>query len=248
MKKKSLMALMAALYLTTSFAFAQDQKVNSGDAPEQKTPDAGAVQNAALGYELVLLGDKNKSSTMLLAAAELLGGMKQSDRDSALEKEASETEEKGKSAHDMSFGAILDRAVEYATDKSKALVQAQVDDLRSGKGLVWDQGKDKESVNVGGVTYKILDHEVIKPGQSFTYRNLKFEGDKPASIVVIGDGDGDLDLWIHDGAGNKSLIDKDTDSSSRCVTEWNPKWTGPFTARVKNVGRISEEYIIIANW
>lgn len=248
MKKKSLLALMAVFCLTASFVFGQDGKVNSGDAPEEKTPDAGAIHNAALGYELVLLGDKNKSSTMLLAAAELLGGMKQSDRESALKKEASEAEGKGKSTHDMSFGAILDRAVEYATNKSKGLIQSQVDELRSGKGLVWEQGKYKESVNIGGVTYKILDHDVIKPGQSFTYRDLKFEGKKPASIVVIGDGDGDLDLWIYDGGGNKNLIDKDTDGTSRCVTKWNPKWTGPFTARVKNVGRITEEYMIIANW
>ena len=216
--------------------------------PRLKSQMQVQLANAALGYQLVLLGDKNKSSTMLLAAAELLGGMKQSDRDAKLEKEATEATGDEKATHSTTFNSILDRAVEYASEKSKPLVQAQVDELRSGKGLVWSQGKDKEGVTLGGVTYKILDHDVIKPGQSITYTNLKFEGDEPASIVVIGDGDGDLDLWVHDGGGRKSLMDKDTDPSSRCVTEWHPKWDGPFTAKVENVGDVTEEYIIIANW
>ena len=250
MKKRTtlLLLLVASFCLTGSIAQGQEGKVNSGDPPEEKKPNAGAVHNAALGYQLALLGDSNKSSTMMLAAAELLGGMKQSDKDAKLEKSSTKSEGGNKTVQDMSFGAMLDRAVEYSSAKEKEYVQSKVDELRSGRGLAWSQGKNKESVNIGGTTYKILDHEVIYPGQTITYSDLIFEGGKPASIVAIGDGDGDLDLWIYDGGGNKNQIDKDTDGTSRCVTDWHPKWDGPFTARVKNVGRVTEEFLIIANW
>ena len=248
MKMKKGLLTLALLALIGTGVFAQDDKVNAGDAPEKKTPNAGAVQNAALGYQLVLLGDKNESSTMLLAAAELLGGMKQSDRDSELAKVATDAPKSEKAVHDMSFGAILDRAVEYASEKSKPFVQAQVDELRSGRGLAWELGKNLESVNIQGFTYKVIDQDIIGPGQTIEYTDIVFEGKKPAQIIVIGDDDGDIDLWIFDGAGNKGLIDNDTDATSRCVTEWHPKWQGPFTAKLTNVGNVAEQYIIIANW
>ena len=248
MKTRVAISLVVVFFLASSFANAQEGKVNSGEAPEKKAPDAGAIQQAAIGYQLALLGDKNKSSNMLLAAAELLGGMKQSPRDVELNKQASESESGDKSPHNMSFGSMLDRAIEYASEDAKNHVKSQVDKLRTGKGLTWSDGKDLESVNVGGKTFKIIDHDVIKPGQTCTYTDLDFEGGEHAKIVVIGDGDGDLDLWVFDGAGKKSLMDKDTDGTSRCVADWNPKWDGPFTARVKNVGRVAEEYLIIANW
>jgi len=54
------------------------------------------------------------------------------------------------------------------------------------------------------------------------------------SYVIFGCGDAnarDIDIHIYDENGN--LIDRDRFQNSRPVVEVTPKWSGPFTVRVK---------------
>jgi hypothetical protein len=64
---------------------------------------------------------------------------------------------------------------------------------------------------------------------------------------VIGDGDGDLDLWVHD-ENTGGLIGDDTDDTSECIVAWTPRYTGPFTIRIANVGAFAERYVVVVNW
>lgn len=249
MRQKTFLLAIVALGMTCVTAFAQEKKMNSDMETDGKSDSSVGMQYVEMGYSLAMLADRQRSATLMLAAAELLGGMKQSDGKADFQKETKGDVEGGDhTLHDMSFGALLDRALEYADETNRALVEAQVKKLRSGKGLAWKDGKDFESLVISGVTFKILDHDVIEAGQSFTYRGLNFEGGEPAVIGVIGNGGGDIDLWIHDGGGDQNLITKDTSRSSQCVVEWFPKWDGPFIASIENVGKRAEEYMIIANW
>jgi hypothetical protein len=70
----------------------------------------------------------------------------------------------------------------------------------------------------------------------------RFYADETAYIYVDGDGDTDLDLYVYDENGN--LIDSDTDPGDTCLCRFTPKWTGSFTIKVKNLGRVYNEYRI----
>ena len=217
----------------------------------EKSPSAGAVDQAALAIKLVMIGEKRKSPMMLLAAAEILGDLRQSSKEIPTAEKQSEgsSDKQDKSAPAISYKGLLRRAMELAKDNETLfpLVKARVDALRGGKGITYEDGDDMESVKVGGKTYKIIDHDVISAGESFRYRSYDFEGQKPAKVIIIGDGDGDIDLWVYD-KNTGGLIGKDTDASSNCIVEWTPRYEGPFTIRIKNVGDIAERYVVLANW
>lgn len=83
------------------------------------------------------------------------------------------------------------------------------------------------------------------PGNSTDTWTINFRGGQSAYVCVIGDGDTDLDLYVYDE--NWNLIDSDTDSTDNCVCTFNPRWTGKFYVKVKNLGRISNRYHIVTN-
>jgi hypothetical protein len=74
---------------------------------------------------------------------------------------------------------------------------------------------------------------------------IVFRGGEAARVIVSGDGDTDLDLYIYDQFGN--LITKDDDSSDDCVVGWTPRWTGKFTVKIVNQGRVHNHYVMVTN-
>lgn len=70
----------------------------------------------------------------------------------------------------------------------------------------------------------------LDPCTSETYKWTIMAGED--AVIVIGDGDCDLDLFVYDENGN--LIDEDTDGTDRCVCDWNHSWTGQFKVKVNN--------------
>lgn len=66
-----------------------------------------------------------------------------------------------------------------------------------------------------------------------------------AEILVCGDGDTDLDLYVYDSNGN--LIASDTDYTDVCYVSWVPRWTGRFTVKVVNLGSVYNCYILLTN-
>jgi hypothetical protein len=46
---------------------------------------------------------------------------------------------------------------------------------------------------------------------------------------------------------NSNLIGSDTDRTDDCVVRWNPRWTGPFQIKIKNLGRVYNRYVLISN-
>jgi len=71
---------------------------------------------------------------------------------------------------------------------------------------------------------------------------VSFFGDQDAAVIISGDGDTDLDLYVYDENGN--LIGSDTDSSDDCVVRFHPRWTGSFRIEVRNLGRVYNQYQI----
>jgi hypothetical protein len=80
-----------------------------------------------------------------------------------------------------------------------------------------------------------------------TYKDwvVTMRGGELARIGVLGNGNSDLDLEVFDENGN--LIVRDIDYSDQCLVQWTPKWTGQYTVRITNLGRFSNEYLLLSN-
>lgn len=77
--------------------------------------------------------------------------------------------------------------------------------------------------------------DIIYANSSETY-TMYCRAGVEASILVIGDGDTDLDLYIYDENGN--LIDSDTDLTDVCHCEWTPRRSATFTIKIRNWGDV----------
>ncbi len=77
------------------------------------------------------------------------------------------------------------------------------------------------------------------------YYTIKFRADEDAYVMVIGDGDTDLDLYVYDENGN--LIDSDTDYTDDCLCAFHPRWTGNFRIKIVNRGSVYNRYVLRTN-
>ena len=96
---------------------------------------------------------------------------------------------------------------------------------------------ENETMAVDSKTKRVSAGEI----EYFTYHAT---AGVEASILIVGDGDTDLDLYVFDSDVN--LIDEDTDNLDVCVCRWTPKYTGDYYVAVKNWGNVYNEFTIIA--
>ena len=64
----------------------------------------------------------------------------------------------------------------------------------------------------------------------------------PARVIVNGDGDTDLDLYIYDASGR--LLASDDDFTDYCIGTFIPRFTGDVTIRIVNRGSVYNDYDI----
>jgi hypothetical protein len=220
--------------------------------PDGQNKTGNDLSLAATAAQLAIEGENRESPLLLLAAAEIVADLQQSRRDPADVQSSTTADDADGRLPALDMDALIARARELAkgNEALEAAVEALVQGIESeSRGLVFRQGKDLETFELDGVIYKVINtqHDRLDPGDELTLENVVFEGRKPAQILVIGDGDGDLDLWVYDGnTGNE--IASDTDLTSVCIADWTTRYEGPFTVKVKNVGTVWERFYVLANW
>lgn len=222
----------------------------------EKGKGGEAVRQAALAVQLVLEGEKRHSPTLLLAAAELLGSLRASPRKADLVKIGAAKAPAGKEAPQLDLLHLIQQARVYAKGDASltALLDSRAEQL-SRRGLSHDKfdaeryesGGPLVKVKVEDTTFVVLDQGVLGAGEEVRLRGVIFEGGQRALVAAIGDGDGDLELWVYDET-NGRLIDSDTDATSKCWVSWTPRYRGPFTIRLVNTSRSAVAYVILANW
>lgn len=85
----------------------------------------------------------------------------------------------------------------------------------------------------------------VVDGNSTDTFTVVFRGGDCARVIVSGDGDTDLDLFVYDQSGNRVAFDDD--DTDFCVASWVPRRTGRFTIRVVNRGGVYNRYTITTN-
>ncbi len=225
MKKVLLIASICCLSFT---AFAQEEKT-AVDQPA--SPEMTALQTAA---SLAKYGYATYSPTALVEAARIFGTtpVQAFEAEKTTNGKASADEKEVKVSFDPT--QLLADAKEYAgKDKTVlALITKVEKELKSA-------GSTRGAV--GGAKYG--EYKVY--GKSHDDFTVKFWAGELAEVIVVGDGDNDLDLYIYDESGN--LIASDTDYTDQCVCRWVPSWTGSFTIRIVNRGVVYSYYAIATN-
>lgn len=102
----------------------------------------------------------------------------------------------------------------------------------------------KNSATRGAVGGEKSTTTRVKAGATDVFK-VRFRGGERAMVLVSGDGDTDLDLFIYNANGD--LVDSDTDDTDDCVCIWTPRYTSTYTIKVKNYGRVYNEYTLVTN-
>ena len=221
------MTAAAVFALGTAYSVAGGKGTNVGE--DKKASAATAVSQLALAAELVAYGDKNKDAMALILAAKI---QMQNPTREGKQKKTSKGGGKDdkKSGKADSTDAVLARA--RALAKGDKGMLAMVDDVAD----MTSRGRTKGAVS--GHRDRVL-------ARSTDSYKLKFDGGRLAEILIKGDHDTDLDLYVYDE--NNHEICKDTDSTDTMYCKWTPRWTGTFTIKIKNLGSISNIYTLATN-
>ena len=227
---------------------------NANAADDDKADDASNLTPVSTAAQLALQGEARESPALLLAAAEILADLIVSERDTngiESESEGGEDADSDADLPELSMDALIDRARELAEEQGDAMeaaVEAMIDRIEGdSRGITYQQGKNYPDEWLNGTQYKLIDSGRINPGQTITLTNLMMEGRRPAEVRVIGDGDGDIDLWVYDGRTGRQVA-SDTDLTSHCIGSWYPPREQGYTIEFTNVGGIWESYYVIVNW
>lgn len=225
MKKTFLIACLCCITLSV---FAQEEKTI---VDQPVSPEMTALQTAA---NLAKYGYATYSPTALIEAARIFGITKVQEADFKKVKESEATGDEKEQKVSFTPTQLLADAKKYAgKDKTiLALVKKTEEEINSA-------GATRGAV--GGPKYS----EDRVYGKDYEDYQCKFWANELAEVIVVGDGDNDLDLYIYDEKGN--LIASDTDYTDQCICRWVPAWTGTFTIRVLNRGAIYSNFAIATN-
>lgn len=82
---------------------------------------------------------------------------------------------------------------------------------------------------------------------AFSHNSYTFEcrGGEWTNLVVRGDGDTDLDLFVYDSNG--TLVASHTDLSDVCSARWFSATTQAYTVVVKNYGSVYNDFVIFSD-
>ena len=226
MKKLFLAIVLCGFVLTVS---AQEEKPVSD---KKASPEMSALQTAT---SLAKYGYATFSSSALVEAAKILSST--SLQDLGVTPTRGGVQDSATKSCIVSFepAQLIADAKKYANNDKAILSYIKQVEKTIASAPASTRGA------VGGPKYS--QDRVY--GKDYVQYQVKFWANELAEIIVVGDGDNDLDLYVYDQNGN--LVASDADYTDQCVCRWVPAWTGTFTVRIVNRGAIYSNYAIATN-
>ncbi len=222
--------LLSVLALLTSVVLAQETETK----PELKGEVSSSLSSLRLAADLVKYGYAQQSALPLIEALQIMNEIPTQPLDAERTGDAVDTSnnEGKRSVISLDYNKILADAKLLATDDNlimQLLSQIEAEGQAAHRGAVNGPSRHYDTVN----------------GKSIDTYQINFIANQLAEIVVSGDGDTDLDLYVYDSNGN--LIDSDTDYTDDCYVSWVPRWTGRFVVKIINRGPVYNRYVILTN-
>lgn len=222
--------LLSLAVIATSFA------ANAQEVPEKeelKGEVSSSVSALRLASELVKYGYAQQSALPLIDAMQIIIDNPTQPLGSEKEGEKATIDVSGKNGNiTLNFNEILASAKQFAEGDDQLL--ALIDQVETDA-----QAPSRGAVN--GPKYTV---DVVAPGSTDNF-SVSFVKGYLAEVGLSGDGDTDLDLYVYDSNGN--LIASDTDYTDDCYVNWVPAWTGRYTIKVVNRGRVANRYVLVTN-
>jgi hypothetical protein len=213
----------------------------------EKGKEGSAKAVALLGQatELASYARENESALAMLTAVQMLRrisfqedaehwGVRQTE---VLDEVEDRQPVQKQQSHSPSLEAdtLLAEATRWAQNDAHLLALIQAEQAKT---------PSPGSATLGATSGPIVQVDRVGARQTNLYR-VQFRGKEVARVGVIGDGDTDLDLSIHDHNGN--LIVRDIGPTDTCFVQWTPRRTGYFQVRVVNLGSVYNDYILMTN-
>lgn len=220
----------------------KDANVAPAGAADKAKPDpnAEALGQIALANSLVQYARKNKSPEALVTAAHILGttptrplDVKPTTEKDAKTPQATTVEKKETKPNQNEPTSLLAEAKKMSSNDPHIVGIADQVERSIGKKPRGAVGGPKVGL---GKTASAYSTDVY---------TITFRGGEYARVILSGDGDTDLDLYVYDQGGH--LVSRDDDYSDDCICTWVPAWTGDFTIMVKNRGPVYNRYVIGTN-
>lgn len=219
--------LLGAAMLFSVSAFAQEQNKPAADVDAKATSEV--AQQLALANQLVKYGYDTKTALPLIQAVQIYKKLNVTTeaREKASEGDAKQSDNITKTDV-VSFdeAKILEDATTFAAGNKNLLA------------LISEAKKASRSPERG----VLRTVERVKANSTDVY-NVRCLGGQSTEVLVSGDGDTDLDLYVYDENGN--LIVSDLGPTDDCIVSFTPRWTGPFRVKVKNRGNVYNQYTIV---
>jgi len=219
--------LLAILIALTACNQAPEKTVREGEPGMALKTLSLAKENALLGYE-------TQNPLLLMSAAQMLFDNPTASLEFITIDETPVADQTTKQGGINSFDPLV------MLQDAKLFAQGDENLLASIEKM--EQMASAGSRGAVGGPYTIMRRVEKYSRNSYT---ADFKASQLAEVVVIGDGDTDLDLFIFDHNGN--LISSDTDYTDRCYVSWRPLFTGEFTIVIENLGAVYNEFILITN-
>ncbi len=233
----SILGIVLAMGLLASTE-ADPKKVNlmSPDSAKKIQPDQTAEQVAqvSLAQSLVTLGRETGSPLYLITAASILRQVQLSSitKEPKIEPAGASGDKPGDHSPSMDAGKLLAEAKGSTKDPALIALADQVAKEEPGMTL---RGA------AGGPQYAVK----LLPAYSTVRYVIPFRQGEWARIAITGDHDSDMDFWVYDENGN--LVVSDTDNTDIALFEFIPLWTSDFTVVIKNLGSISNRFVLVTN-
>ncbi len=225
--KKVYFMLMALVASFSSFA----QDVEPKEAIKGEV--SPSLSSLRLATDLVKYGYAQQSALPLIDALQIISENPTQNLSAEIKGETNAP------TTDKKNGKVTLDFAQIATD-AKAF--AEGDDVLLG--LIAQIESDAQSAHRGAVNGPRVGNYVVS-GNCYNDFECSFTKGYLAEVVVSGDGDTDLDLYVYDSNGN--LIASDTDYSDDCYVNWVPAWTGRFIIRIVNRGPVYNNYVVATN-
>lgn len=228
--KKVFLSLLITTCICVNFAYSQEKPAGESDKKGEIVAPSKEMQTLFLAGQLAKYGYENNSVSALIQAAELYLSVG-TQAFQPVSSERGTGEETNKDDYvSLDPKQILADALALADgDPAYLAMIKKLENTTQTRGAV---GGPKRGV------YSVAAY-------STDVFVVKFYANERATVVVSGDGDTDLDLYIYDDNGN--LIAKDDDYSDDCIVNWTPRRTGQFTIKVVNRGNVYNQYVIATN-
>jgi hypothetical protein len=224
MKKACILAVLCGICVSLA--------AQSGDKPASSQPVSPGLSAIQTANNLAKYGYSNFSASALIGAAEILARVQTQALDANPTSGAAQTAAGTKTEKpEFTPGNLIADAKKFAAGDSTMLSwAAKVEgSLGSTRGAVGGPKRGQSSVNARGT-------------DQYT---IAFTAGRLAEILVSGDGDTDLDLYVYDS--NNNLIASSEDYSDDCYVSWVPRWTGNFIIKIVNRGSVFNRYVIVTN-